>query len=103
MTKLIFKETELSKTIIPNLEYAIEKLNSAASQASKLSIPNNFKYSRNLNQLLEDITIIRNDINSIKEWILQSNVHIDNTIKEIENELNAIKNIEIKKRESAIK
>ena len=103
MTKLTLKETDLSKIIIPNLEYAIDKLNSAVNEASKLAIPNDFKYSKNLIQLLEDIASIRNNINSIKEWLYQSNIQIDNTLKELENELNTIKNIEIKKRESAIK
>lgn len=103
MTKLILKENDLNKIIIPNIDNAIEKLNSATYQANKLSIPNGFKHSKYLKQIISDIKTIKNDVNSIKYWLYQSNNKIDNTLAELESELNAIKNIEIKKRESAIK
>jgi len=78
-------------------------LNSAINEGTKLAIPYDFKYSKKIKEILESNIVIRNNLNSIKEWLLVSNKEIDNTLKELENELNAIKNIEIKKRESAIK
>lgn len=103
MAKLILNATTLNRTVIPNIDYAIDKLNFVTSKGSGLTIPNGFKYASSLRQIIEDNVNTRKNLISIKDWIIQSNNEVDKTIKEIENELNSIKNIEIKKRESAIK
>lgn len=103
MTKLIVNEKELKQRCIPNLEYAVTNINYALEKASGLDVPSSFRYASKLKELTEDVILIRNNLNSIRNWISQSNIFMDNTLKEIDDELNLIKNIEIKKRKSAIK
>lgn len=103
MTKLKVEENTLKQIVIPNLNYAINKLSSAIDFGRNLVIPSGFKQSQKLNEILDGNTTIKNDLTSIKEWICESDTQINNVLDNLEKELNTIKNIEIKKRESIVK
>lgn len=103
MTKLKIDENVLKQTVIPNLDYAINKLNLAIDCGKNLVIPSGFKKIQKLNEILDNNVTTRNDLNSIKEWICESNTQINNVLENLERELNTIKNVDIKKRENIIK
>ena len=103
MTKINFNPSSVQNSVLPNLNNAIDTLNVVINKGSQLSIPRNFSYYSKLNEIQTSNIECKKSLLNIKNYIDKSSKNFDGAMSEINNELEAINNVQIKKRGSSIK
>lgn len=84
MTKLLFKESTLTNSVIRSLDNSADFLDVALREIYSMSIPGGFGQSSNLNSCVQDIKKIRNEILDLKKWTSESCKKFDNSLQNMD-------------------
>lgn len=103
MYKIKFKYPEIQRTVNPVIDNSIEQLNKAISKLYGLRIPSSFKYISEVSELNDFLKLKSKDLEKVKDWLSYTNSQYNEVINSIENTINNMGNIRIKKRNILIK
>lgn len=103
MSSLNYNYSTMQEQIIPNINNAIDKINSITYIGNNTYIPNDFYYKYTLRELFNDFSDIRRSLDQEIDFINKSNKRIEEELQSIEEQLRAISNVEIKRNNSYIK
>lgn len=86
MSKLSFKGSILENVVIRSLDTSLEHLKDANRQIYSISIPDNFSESRNLKNCLNDVQMIKKQLEDLKLWSVNSNKKFEDVLQDMNRE-----------------
>lgn len=96
MTKIKFDYAELQRNVVPSLSSTVNSLSTASRSASSMDIPYGFRYYSELQSLSSYFSNQSKKLRYTSEWINNSNNKYQSAQNELNAELEAINNVDLK-------
>ena len=96
MTKIKFDYAELQRSVVPSLNSTVNNLSTAIRSASSMDVPYGFRYYSELQNLSSYFSNQSNKLRYTSGWISSSNNKYQSAQNELNAELEAIDNVDLK-------
>lgn len=97
MSKIVFDYGGLQKNIVPSLEGACEKLESARRLIENTSVPSSCAYYSYLRNLGMKLLSSKQNLNRVTNWVSSTNTRFENALDSLDTSISNLEIIKISK------
>lgn len=102
MSKVYLNSTNLNSGFVIRINDSINAVNKALNYFNYFDIPYDFKKRSTLKSIESTLTSVKNELNYIKNWVVDSNSNYNTLINNLKNQANSLPSYQIKQRNNII-